>query len=336
MLRSFHIFLSVVPAIALAQSNSIDLSSFVQSDAQLVAGAHVDAAKNSAFGQFLLAQIPAGDQHFQGFITETGIDPRSDISEVLLAWNGSPGPNAHWLIAAHGSFSASIETVEVLALKHGGTISRLPGVDLVSMPASKNDSHPANFCAGFFTDGATNVAGDCTSVNSAVQFWSTSAVATPVVVKARELRAQQDLWFASVIPLGQFANLVTSNHPGGVNLGSVLSTNLFQAVQRISGGVKFTSGAQDAGAQLSAEVLMDSPQNATSLLNVVNFITGILQSGAANAPSASGFLALLGSLQTSIDGSTLNVGLNIPEATLEQLLGQALKLASNPASAPVV
>src|SRR5450755_3785164 len=107
MQRSFLsslISLSVVPAIALAQSSNIDLSSFVQSDAQLVAGAHVDAAKNSAFGQFLLAQIPAGDQHLQGFIANTGIDPRSDISEVLLAWNGSPGPNAHWLIAAHGSF----------------------------------------------------------------------------------------------------------------------------------------------------------------------------------------------------------------------------------------
>lgn len=331
MLRSFLIVLSVVPAVALAQSSNIDLSSFVQSDAQLVAGAHVDAAKNSAFGQFLLAQIPAEDQHLQGFITETGIDPRSDISEVLLSWNGSLGPNGHWLIAAHGSFSASIETVEVLALKHGGTITRLPGVDLVSMPASKNASHPANVCAGFFTDGFTNIAGDCTSVNSAVQFWSTSAVATPVVIKARELRAQQDLWFASVIPLSQFANLATANQPAGVNLGNVLSTTLFKAVQQISGGVKFTSGAQ-----LSAQVLMDSPEDATSLLNVVSFITGMIQRGAAGTPEASSFIALLGNLQTSLDGSTLNISLNVPEATLEQLLSQAVKFAFNPAPVPVV
>jgi hypothetical protein len=336
MLRSFLIFLTVVPAIAMAQSTNIDLSSFVPSDAQLVAGAHVDAAKNSAFGQFLLAQIPAGDQHLQGFITETGIDPRSDISEVLLAWNGSPVPNAHWLIAAHGSFSASIETVEVLALKHGGTITRLPGVDLVSMPASKNDSHPANVCAGLFTDGFTNVAGDCTSVNSAVQFWSSSAVATPVVIKARELRAQQDLWFASVIPLAQFANFVAANQPAGVNLGNVLSTDLFKAVQQISGGVKFASGAQNPGALLSAEVLMDSPEDATSLLNVVNFITGLIQSGAAAAPAAPSLVALLGNLQISLDGSTLNIALNVPEATLEQLVSQAVKSALNPAAAPVV
>ena len=290
MLRTVLLYLSVVPAIALAQSSNIDLFSFVMVDAQLVAGAHVDTAKNSTFGQFLLSQAPVGDKFLQGFTTETGIDPRSDVAEVLIAWNGAPRANGHWLIGAHGTFTSSIETIEVNALKNGGTITRLPGVDLVAMGQSHNSSKPADVCAGLFTDGFTNVIGDCTSVNSAVQFWSTSAAATPVILKAQQLRAHQDLWFASVVPLSQFANAVTSDS-GGVNLGGVLNTNLFQAIQQISGGVKFAS-TEDPGAQFSAEVMMDSPEHATSLLNVVNFITGMLQQSTGSVPAAAGFRGL--------------------------------------------
>src|ERR1700676_922794 len=114
-----------LPTLALAQSNNIDLFSFVMADAQLVAGAHVDAAKGSTFGQFVLSQIPMGEKYLQGFVTETGIDPRADVSEVVAAWTGAPKANGDWVIAAHGTFAASIEAMEVNALKNGGAITRL-------------------------------------------------------------------------------------------------------------------------------------------------------------------------------------------------------------------
>ncbi len=313
MLRTVLFSVFAVPAIALAQSSNIDLFSFVMSDAQLIAGVHVDSAKTSPFGEFVLARIPVGEKFVQGFITQTGIDPRTDVSEIVAAWNGAPNSNGHWLIGAHGTFASSIETTEVNALKDGGTITRLPGLDLIT-------TAQPNVCLGLFTDGFTDVIGDCTSVHSAIQFGQSSAGAvSAVALKAQQLRSQQDLWFASVVPIAQFTGLAPSGAgPRPANLDGILKNNLFQAIQQISGGVKFASGAE-----LSAEIMMDSPQNATSLLNVVNFLASLVQMNSANVPpAAAGLVALLSQLQATVNGSTLNIALNIQESNLEQLFAQ--------------
>lgn len=309
MLRTVLFSILALPAIALPQSSNVDLFSFVMSDAQLIAGIHVDSAKNSPFGEYVLARIPAGEKFLQGFTTATGIDPRTDISEVVAAWNGAPNTNGRWLIGAHGAFGSSIETIEVTAMKDGGNITRLPGVDLIT-------TAQPNVCLAIFTDGFTDLAGDCTSVHSAIQFGLSSAgPASAVALRAQQLRAQQDIWFASVVPISQ---LTSGAGPRPANLDGILKNNLFQAIQQISGGVKFASGAQ-----LSAEVMMDSPQNATSLLNVVNFLSSMVQMNSANIPpAAGGLVALLSQLQATINGSTLNIALNIPESTLEQLFAQ--------------
>jgi hypothetical protein len=319
------------PALALAQSSNIDLFSFVMQDAQLIAGAHVDSAKNSPFGQYVLSQIPMGEKYLQGFETETGINPLSDVTEVLAAWNGAPNANGHWVIGAHGAFTQSIPAIEVNVLKNGGSITRLAGVDLITMGQAGMNSKEANVCIGLFTDGLTDLIGDCTSVTAAIQFGvATSGPGTSLVLTAQQLRAHQDLWFASVVPLSEFSGLLPGSASGsGSPLSGVLKSKLLLAIQQISGGVKFPTAAEGSGAQFSAEVLLDSPQDATSLLNVLNFVVGLVQMNTGSAPAAAGFASLLGGLQTSVSGSTLNVGLNVPESTLEQLFQQVSQLAMN-------
>ncbi len=319
-----------IPALALAQSSNVDLFSFLMADAQLVAGANVASARNSPFGQFVLSQIPMGQKYLQGFVTETGINPLSDVSEVVAAWNGAPQASAHWLMAAHGEFSASIEIIEVNALKNGATITRLPGVDLLQMVPPGTNSPEANVCLGLFTDGFTDLIGDCTSVQAAIQFGaSSSGPGSGVVIEARQLRAQEDIYFASVVPLSQFSSALPAGSAGNAGpLAGVLKSKLLLAIQEISGGVKFPSSAQGSGAQFSAALVMDSPQDASSLLNVLNFVVGFLQT------NAGGVAALLGGLQSSIDGSTLNVSLSVPESSLEQLFQQVGQLAVNHASNP--
>jgi hypothetical protein len=325
-----------VPAFALAQSSNIDLFSFVMQDAQLIAGANVTSAKNSPFGQYVLSQIPMGEEYLQGFVTETGINPLSDVTEVLAAWNGAPNANGHWVIGAHGAFTQSIPTIEVNVLKNGGTITRLAGVDLISMGQAGMNSKYANVCIGLFTDGFTDLIGDCTSVQAAIQFGvATSGPGTSLVLQAQQLRAHQDLWFASVVPLSEFSGLLPgSATSSGSPLSGVLKSKLLLAIQQISGGVRFPTAAEGSGAQFSAEVLLDSAQDATSLLNVLNFIVGLVQMNTGSVPAAAGFASLLGGLQTSVNGSTLNVGLNVPEPTLEQLFQQVSQLAMNHVSAP--
>ena len=115
----------------------------------------------------------------------------------------------------------------------------------------------------------------------------------------------------------------------GSPLTGVLNSKLFLAIREISGGVKFPSASQGSGAQLSAELLLDSPQDATSLLNVVNFLASIAQMNSSSVPAVGPFLALLSNLETSVTGSTLNVGLNISETSLEQLFQQVGQIAQN-------
>jgi len=329
MRSTLLISILALPALAIAQSDRIDLFSFVMPDAQLIAGANVNAAKTSPFGQFVLSQIPMGEKYLSGFMNETGIDPRSDISEVVAAWNGTPSSSAKWVIGAHGNFGPSIETIEVNMLKNGGAITRLPGVDLIEAGQPGINAQTANICIGLFTDGFTDIIGDCTTVHGAVEFGAvTGTSASSLALKAQQLRSQQDLWFASVVPVAQFANVVVAGNSGAVNLSSVLKGNLFQAIQQITGGVKFVSTAQNAGAQFSAEVMMDTPQDATSLLNVVNFIVGLLKMNSGAGPAAGGIAALLGDLDASANGSVLTIGANIPESTLEQLFLQVSQLAT--------
>lgn len=324
--RNLLLSVVAVPAVVLAQSSNADLFSFLMPDAQLIAGIHVDAAKTSPFGEFVLSRIPMGDKFLEGFTTQTGINPLSDVQEVVIGWNGATNADGRWLIAAHGNFGASIETLEVNALKDGATIMRLAGVDLITVSTAPGASaQAANVCLGLFTDGFTDLAGDCTSVSAAIQFsLNSGGPASALGLKARQLRAQEDLWFASAVPVSQIANLLPAGSANGaVDPSAILKSNLFQAIQQISGGVKLNGVAQGVGAQLSGEVMMDSPQNATALLNVVNFIASMLQTNAASGPAAGGITTLLSNLQASVNGSTLSVGLSVSEPTLEQLFQQA-------------
>jgi hypothetical protein len=149
-------------------------------------------------------------------------------------------------------------------------------------------------------------------------------------MKGRQLRAQDDIWFSSVVPVSEFSSLLPASDTGaGSPLSGVLKSKLLLAIQQISGGANFPSAAQGSGAQFSAELLLDSAQDATSLLNVLNFVVGLLQMNTGNIPAGGSLVALLGNLETSVSGSTLNVGLNVPESTLEQLFQQVGQLAVN-------
>jgi len=309
-----------------AQSGSIDLLSFAMPDAKIIAGAHVDAAKNSAFGQYMLSQIQSGNPALQKFIEDTGVDPRTDVTEVLVATDGMPSPSIHALLAAHGTFSNAIVILEAAAGANGGTVTHLPGgVDLIGIGPEQTNPSGHSLCVALYTDGATAAIGDCDSVQAGINSAASKApTGTNLLMKAQQIRAQRDLWFTSVLPLGQFASAVPTD------LSPVLNSQLIQAIQQTSGGVNFAAGSTSQGpsVQLSGDALMDTPQNATALKNVVNFFVGMIQMTGGNEPAAATVLSLLGTLQTSVSGSTLTVSLTIPETTLEQLFQQAHQQSS--------
>ena len=323
-LRNAFLCLAIVPAIALAQnSGSVDLINLAPDDTQILAGVNVNAAKTSPFGQFMLSQMEFGDSIFQKFVTETGFDPRYDLSEVLIASNEATGSLSKFFMAAHGSFSQAMATVEGTLAAAGATITHLPGVDVIVLPAAHGPM--ASPCVAFFTDGNTALMGDCDKVNTAAHSrGSGSGVSSTLAAKAQQWRKQGDLWFTSVVPLTQLAGVL----PTGGPLSGVMNTDLFKGIQQTSGGVKLTSSSpQGPAVQVSGEAVMDTSRNAMALVNVVNFIAGMIQTAKTNDPTATIFTSLLASLQASANGNTVSVNLTVPETALEQIFTSGHHLA---------
>jgi len=73
------------------------LESLVPADAVMVAGANVDAIRETSVYQKLLARLPF--PQLEEFSRQTGLDPRKDLSQILSCWDGK-----HGLFLARGKF----------------------------------------------------------------------------------------------------------------------------------------------------------------------------------------------------------------------------------------
>lgn len=309
-----------LPPLAVAQSSSIDLLNLTVSKAQVIAGANVNAAKASPFGQYLLGKIQPSDPRLQEFIANTGFDPLNDVSEVVLSTDSTPGPSAHWTVAARGNFGMTRTRVEDQAKNHGATISTVSGVELIDVVPDQNTQAP-HICIAFWADLTTAAIGDCASVQAAIL----QAQQTPsgaLISAAQTGRAAQDFWFASVLPLPKMAPTAPAGAPNPA--APVLNNPLFQKIQQTSGGVKF-AGGNAPGVQATGAIVMDTPEDATSLLNVANFFLSMVQGQLQSAPGAAAGTAtsLLKTLMLTQNGATVNVSLTIPEQTLEQMFEMA-------------
>ena len=100
LLSSFLLFAAVVLAA------DARLLSLVMPDAKMISGIDVDRVKATPFGRFLIDQVPAGDQAFQNFSSATGLDPRRDIREIVMASPGAPERKTG-LVLVRGTFDAA-------------------------------------------------------------------------------------------------------------------------------------------------------------------------------------------------------------------------------------
>jgi hypothetical protein len=113
------VFLTAMAAYGAADPQLVGL---MMPDAKIIAGLQVADSQSTAFGQFLLKQIPA-NAGLDNFVAATGFDPRQDLREIVAASAGE----SHWLIAGRGSFTAT--RIAGLAEMAGATVTRYKGVD---------------------------------------------------------------------------------------------------------------------------------------------------------------------------------------------------------------
>jgi hypothetical protein len=281
------------------------LLSLVMPDAKVIAGLHVDRAKNSPFGMYVLAHMQLDDPDFLKFIAATGFDPRRDVTEIVIAANGLTYDPSRWLVLAKGTFLPA--KIGEVAEANGGSTVNYHGFNILA--GATNEKNISS--AIVFLDSSTAVLGELDGVEGAIDRRKSGGGGGSVLArKVRQVGANNDFWFTTLVPLSEFASAMPDP-----NLSSAMKGNLLGAVQQASGGIKFGQTVQ-----LSAEAITRSPKDASALVDVVKFVAGLIQTNRQGDKTAAQVSTLLDGLQTSAQGNTMTMTLAIPEATLEQML----------------
>jgi hypothetical protein len=276
---------------ALLPAADPQLLNLVMPDAKVIAGVNVDQAKTSPFGQYVLTQVEAQDQHLQQFIAQTGFDPTRDLNELLMASNGAQ-PHSTGLTLARGTFNTA--KITAAAQSEGAVSETYKGVTIL-----KDPKHDGGFA---FLSPTLAVAGDVASVKGAIDRQTVPApLPAALLVQVNQLSGVEDAWGISEVPPPP-VTLPTTN-PNTPNV-----SNILQNIQQATGGVKF--GSQIA---ITAELQANTAQNATALAGVLQFLANMAQ---LQSPQGSN---LLKSTSITASGNQVDVSINVPEAEAETL-----------------
>lgn len=301
------VFAAILALPAALAATDPALLRLVMPDAKVIAGLHVEHARNSLFGQFVLSHMQLDDSGFKKFVQDTGFDPRRDLTEVVMASNWEQtSPESRWLIVARGVFD--VGRIAHLAEGNGSQSVNFQGVDVFTYGAE--GKKPAHNGIAFF-DSATAVMGDLPSVKNAIERRQTNAAASGrLLSKVRDLGARNDFWFVTLVPVSEFANAMPDP-----NLSGALKGNLMQAINEASGGVHFGESVT-----ISGEAVTRSDKDAAALVDVFRFVAGLLTMNRQNDPTVSQLATTLEGLDLKTDGNVMTMSLAIPEKQLEQLL----------------
>jgi hypothetical protein len=255
----------------------------VMPNAKVLAGVNVTSAKNSLFGQFVLARIAA--QPIPAFITATGFDPRTDLTELLFASAADPS-NPGGLALARGTFN--VDQIVAAAANHQNlAVLTYDGDRLIA------DTNPKAKVAHSvaFIGSSIAVAGDLADVKAALDRNSgANSIDPALAAEVNTLSTNNDAWIAS-----------SAGVPGK-------KVQALQAVQSFEGGLAF-----GANVQVTGQAVANSPQNAAALASVMQLLV------AASANNAA-VNQLLQSLQVSVTNATLNLALTLPEPQVESVI----------------
>jgi hypothetical protein len=263
-------------------------------DAKVLAGVNVLQVRNSPYGQYALSQFPVGDPHFQEFLQATGFDPTRDLTEIVAATADVQGGHKG-LVAVRGNFD--IAHIVSFVQKMGGTVDQSVGVTVLPSPDGQMGIA--------LLDNTLAVVGDLNSVVGAVARRSTPTTLDPgLSARAELLSASNDAWVVSILAVPA---LPAGPGPAGLNLTAL------QSIQQASAGVKFGTSIN-----VNAAAVADTAQNANALADVVRLLVGLAQMNQSDAKGAQ-FVALLKTMSIQTKGTSLEIGLAIPEELFEQL-----------------
>jgi len=289
---------------ALSALASVDagLLSLVPVEAKIIASVDVTRARNSEFGQYLLGKAQSEDSHFQEMVDQTGFDPRRDLQAILFAANaqGGAGKPSSFAILARGNFDS--ERIKTLATSKGATIVSYRGLDMIVHAHDKDQQTAIGF-----PEAGVAVMADLETLKEVID---NRALPTTLDAnlqnKINSIGANSDAWYVSLVGAGFLADhMGTDGAP---------QAKALQGVVQSSGGVKLGSMIE-----ATLDAVTRSPQDATSLSDVIRFMASMVQMQRQNDPRA-------GILATALDGMTLqnsgdavHFAVSLPEKSLEEL-----------------
>ena len=273
------------------------LLNLVVPDAKVLAGVNVLQAKATPFGNYVISQVTANNTGLQDFIKATGFDPTQDVTEILAS-NADLQSHAG-ILTAKGTFNTA--SIVAAAIKSGNhTVQTYAGATLITATAN------ADSFAVAFVDGNLAIAGSVAQVQAALDRRNQANVIDPSLAAAvNQLSTTEDAWTISVASLaGLF--------PTGSNAGQQLA--IFQNIQQSSGGVKFGANVDVTGQAVTA-----TAKDANALGDVIKFVAQLVAMNAGKDPKAAEAATLLQNINVTTAGNTVNIGLTIPESTIEGL-----------------
>jgi hypothetical protein len=284
-------------------------------DAKVVSGINVQQAAASPLGLYVLSLMGPQDQQIQQFISILGFDPRKDVTELLMASNGTTATAAtSSLVLARGRFATA--GIMGLAQQNGAAKEVYKGVTILSDP--KQTAGAAFLDADAAQGNATLLAiGPVAQVRAAIDRLSAPSILdVKLLAQVQNLSAAQDVWGVSFVPPASLLPRTAGQQitmPPGVQIPGMPPVAALQNVQQFSGGIKL-----GANVAFTAAAVFDTAQNAAGMAGVLQFASNLAQAQAAQQnPQAAGVLK---ALAISSQGSTVNLALSLPMEKVRQML----------------
>ena len=278
------------------------LLALLPSNAKIVGSVDVTHARNSDFGQYLLAKAQTEDAHFQEMIEQTGFDPRRDLQTILFETSGPGSKDApsSFAILARGNFD--VARIKTLATSKGATTLAYNGVDLI-VHAKESGQQTAIA----FPEVGIAVMADVASLKQIIDNRASATTLDPdLKSKITTIGSANDCWFVSLVGGGFLADHAG---PQGASQAKAL-----QGVVQSSGGVKL-----GALIESTFDAVTRSPQDAQSLSDVIRFMASMVQMQRQNDPRAGILANALDGMTLQNAGASVHFAVSMPEKSLEQL-----------------
>jgi hypothetical protein len=300
----------LIPCLCAAASGSLfasvdaGLLALVPPDAKIVTFVDAEQARNSQFGQYLLKRTQSGEQNFEQFTQQTGFDPRRDLQSFMFESSGptTSGSQGHWALLARGTFDQ--DRIQTMARSKGATLHMYQGVNILVNPTGKKTAFA-------FPELGLAVIGDLATVRQVLgNRTNPMPLEQAITRRIQNVSAHNDAWFASTLG-GSFIN---NQIKGETKQGPAQAMQALQSILESSVGIRF-----GATVDLTFDALTRSPQDATSLADVVRFVASMMQMQRQKDPKAAILANAFDDMNLTATADSLHLSMSIPERSIEQL-----------------